>query len=205
MSLSEHINITIKEVTKFYHQNKGIESINLELNSGNLHVFTGKNGSGKSTLIKCMMNLVEYQGKINKRKYRIGYAPEKYIMPEFMTIKEFLIAIGRIKHSYDPYLSMELKLLFKRFDLESKINHPIRSLSNGMKQKVNVIQALINHPKIIILDEPLVGLDFTAQNELIKLIIELSKDKLVIVSTHFPEKFHTKRKVIHHFSEGKIR
>ncbi|MGE4572666.1 MAG: ATP-binding cassette domain-containing protein [Candidatus Izemoplasmatales bacterium] len=201
---SNIITIVINDLTKTYQKNKGIESITTDFRNGTLNLLVGHNGSGKSTLIKCIMQVVNYKGKILKKKYRIGYAPENYVMPDFMTVKEFLIAIGRIKDLYNPYLNLELDEYLSIFDIKSKLNAPIRSLSNGMKQKVNITQALLNQPKIIILDEPLVGLDFNAQKLLIKKIIELSKNYLVIVSTHFPEKFNTSRKRIYKFNQGKL-
>jgi len=202
--ISKPINITINDLSKTYQQSKGIVSVSKVFESGKLHIFSGENGSGKSTLIKCMMNLVHYQGHIEKRRYRIGYAPEHYNMPGHMTVNEFLRAIGRIKHLYQPFYHVELKTYLEMFDLSHKINEPIKYLSNGMKQKINLIQALLNQPKIIILDEPLVGLDVESQKKLIKRVIDLSKHCLVIISTHYPEKFKTKRKEIHHFYQGKI-
>jgi ABC-type multidrug transport system ATPase subunit len=198
------ITISIHNLTKAYRKTIGIQKVTCELTNGNLHLLTGKNGSGKSTLIKCIMSLVSYEGTINKKKYRIGYAPEKYLMPDFMTIMDFLVSIGRVKDLPQPFLGTELETYTDIFQLKDKLNQPIKSLSNGMKQKVNIIQAMVNNPKILILDEPLVGLDFKAQKHLAKMIIDKSKRHLVIVATHFPEKFNTKRKVIHHFVEGSI-
>jgi ABC-2 type transport system ATP-binding protein len=201
---SNNISITINDLSKTYHRTYGIQNITTELKNGHLHLITGKNGSGKTTFLKCIMHLVKYKGKIIKKRYRIGYAPENYIMPDFMTVYDFLVSIGRIKHLYHPYLNLELEEFLDMFQLKEKLYKPIRSLSNGMKQKINITQALLNQPKIIILDEPLVGLDFTSQKKLVKKIIELSKDKLVIISTHFPEKFNTSRKHLYHFHKGKL-
>ncbi|QWB99327.1 ABC transporter ATP-binding protein [Mycoplasmatota bacterium] len=201
---SATINITISELKKNYHQVEALKSLNLVFTSGKLNLITGDNGSGKTTMLKCIMNHVRYKGKIIKRNYRIGYAPENYVMPGFMSIHEFLLAIGRIKHLYKGYLDEELDLYLDMFELKDKLNTPIKSLSNGMKQKVNIIQALLNHPKIIIFDEPLIGLDFNSQKRFIKSIIDLSKDKLVIISTHHPEKFNTKKKSIYRFNQGEI-
>lgn len=202
--ISTSINISINDLTKKYHQTVAIENINVEFSSGKLNILTGENGSGKSTLIKCVMKQIKYEGEILKKKYRIGYAPENYIMPDFMTGYEFLVAIGRIKHLVYEYLDIELEEYLDLFGLKQKINKPIKNLSNGMKQKINIIQALLNQPKIIILDEPLIGLDFNSQKLLIKKIIDLSKNYLVIISTHHPQKFNTKRKTIYHFKDGML-
>ena len=202
--LSTSINISINDLTKYYNHKVGIKNINAEFKSGKLNILTGENGSGKSTLIKCVMKQVKYEGEVLKKKYRIGYAPENYIMPDFMTTYEFLKAIGRIKDLVYDYLDIELEEYLDFFDLKHKVNEPIRNLSNGMKQKINIIQALLNQPKIIILDEPLIGLDFNSQKKLIKKIIDLSKNQLVIISTHHPEKFNTSRKIIYNFKKGLI-
>ena len=201
---NQSINISINDLTKQYAKSKGIFNISTNFYAGKLNLLIGENGSGKSTLIKCIMKLVNYQGKINKRRFRIGYAPENYIMPEYMTINEFLKAIGRIKHLYNEYLITEVEDELELFNLYQNLNKPIKKLSNGMKQKVNIIQALLNNPKIIILDEPLVGLDFDSQKSLSKRMIKLSKEKLVIIATHYPEKFKTRSKKIYKFSNGKL-
>lgn len=201
---NQSISICINELTKEYTKQKGIFNVSTEFNSGQINLLTGNNGSGKSTLIKCIMKLIKYQGRIDKRRYRIGYAPEKYIMPEYMTIYEFLKAIGRIKHLYTNHLNIEIEDELKLFNLNKNLNKPIKKLSNGMKQKVNIIQALLNNPKIIILDEPLVGLDFDSQLHFTKRIVSLSKEKLVIIATHYPEKFRTKKKKIYQFIDGKL-
>lgn len=203
MSLNT-INISIRDLSKHYHTSIGINHVSTDLENGALHLVTGKNGSGKTTFIKCIMQHLSYKGTITKKKYRIGYAPENYVMPGFMTVYEFLVSIGRIKHLYKPYLDIDLERYLSLFSLKDKLFKPIRALSNGMKQKLNITQALLNHPKIIILDEPLVGLDFHAQKQLVKILIHLSKERLVIISTHFPEKFNTKKKEIHHFDQGKL-
>jgi ABC-2 type transport system ATP-binding protein len=201
---SKPINISIHDVSKSYQRKVAIDHISTEFEAGQLHLLIGKNGSGKSTLMKCIMKLIDYKGDIIKKRYRIGYAPEKYIMPEFMTIYQFLKTIGRIKDLYEPYLNLELMEYLKIFLIDDRIHDRIKQLSNGMKQKVNLVQALINHPKIILLDEPLVGLDEKSQKSLIKKLIELSKERLVIISTHHPHKFQTSRKMIHQFDQGRL-
>lgn len=201
---NQSITISINDLTKKYNKSKGIFNVSTSFNSGNLNLLTGDNGSGKSTLIKCIMKLINYQGEIEKRRFRIGYAPENYIMPEYMTVNEFLKAIGRIKHLYSEYLNNDIITELELFNLNENLHKQIKKLSNGMKQKVNIIQALLNNPKIIILDEPLVGLDFDSQKNLSKRMIKLSKEKLVIIATHYPEKFKTRSKKVYKFVNGKL-
>ncbi len=200
----KNMSIDIQQVSKVYYSNKGIFDINITFEYGCLHLITGKNGSGKSTLLKCIMKLVKYNGKILKRRVKIGYAPENYIMPEFQTVNEFLYNIGRIKGLDKDSFKESSMDYFKFFQIENYQFKKINSLSNGTKQKVNLIQALIHEPKIILLDEPLVALDFDSQRRLSSYLIDLAKEKLVIISTHHPEKFHTKTKKIYNIENGRI-
>ena len=204
MNPSENISIRINNLTKRYFKKYGVHDVTTIFEQGYLNLLVGENGSGKSTLLKCIMGLVSYEGKVYKRKYRIGYAPEDYVMPEFMSIVEFLKNIGRIKGMNNFMISLIFETYLKLFDLYEYRNRPIRSLSNGMKQKVNLLQALVHEPKILILDEPLAALDETTQKKLISLINTLSRDSLVIISTHRPEKFRNRKKKLFRMLDGKL-
>lgn len=201
MDYLENISITINDVTKEYTNHTGIKHINTIFQAGVLNIIVGENGSGKSTLLKCMMGLVSYKGTIKKKKYLIGYAPEDYVLPAHMTVKEFLISIGRIKYSNRYELNQRVKDYIEYFGLTNYLNKPISKLSNGMRQKVNLIQAIIHDPKIIILDEPLAALDEAMRPKVIKLVKELAKEKLIIITTHHPKRFIGK-KVMYQFTNG---
>ena len=177
----ENLSITIEEVSKKYKRDVGISNINTKFESGVLNIIVGDNGSGKSTLFKCIMGLVNYEGKIIKRKHRIGYAPEEYVMPLNLTVVEFLISIGRIKGINKDDLEQNVIDYLEYFELLDYKNLTIGKLSNGMKQKVNLIQAFIHEPKILILDEPLAAIDIDIRPKIIDLIKEKSKDSLVII------------------------
>ncbi len=204
MENSENLHITINEVTKEYSREKGIYQINAKFETGKLNLVIGENGSGKSTLLKCIMGLVNYQGKIIKRRIRIGYAPEEYIMPLNLTVIDFLYSIGRIKGLSVDDLSENVNYYLKFFDLINYKYKPIGSLSHGMRQKVNLMQAFIQNPKILILDEPLTGLDQNIIPKVIKLIKDSTLDKLVVVSTHNINLFKTRNRKIFHFKAGKL-
>ena len=203
--ISTPISINIKNLTKEYGKNKGIFNLNLELSSGYINLVVGKNGSGKSTLLKCIMKLVKYHGDIERRRFKIGYAPENYIMPDFMTVDEFLYNIGRIKGINRFEIRENTHDYYRFFNLEKHRFKTIKTLSNGMKQKINLIQALINEPKIILLDEPLTALDFDSEKKLIGYLTKLAKDHLVIVSTHNPNKFKTRLKRVIELENGMIK
>lgn len=196
------LSIIISDVTKTYHHNNGIKNITTIFEEGTLNIIIGENGSGKSTLLKCIMGLTEYKGQIQKRKHRIGYAPEEYVMPNSMTVLDFLMVIGRIKRAEDVILNQQVKYYLEYFNLTSYKNKLIGSLSNGMKQKINLMQAFIHNPRIIILDEPLTSLDKETQEKVLKLIHQHSKSKLILITTHQKEKFKTRNKKIFHFEDG---
>jgi ABC-2 type transport system ATP-binding protein len=204
MKMLENIVIAIDNVSKKYVKKYGVKNVTTKFEQGTLNLLIGENGSGKSTLIKCIMGLVSYTGTVTKRKFKIGYAPEEYVMPEFMNVIEFLSCIGRIKGLESDLFDIVSIDYLGLFGLSKYRNKPIKSLSNGMKQKINLLQALIHDPKILILDEPLASLDSFTQKEVIKIINEKAKTALVIVSTHHPEKFRTKNKRIYTILDGEL-
>lgn len=201
---SQSISISIRDLTKAYAKDKGIFSLNTVFSSGQINLVTGNNGSGKTTLLRCIMRLVQYQGQIERKRLKIGYAPENYLMPEYLTVNEFLYSIGRIKGLSKNDYKVDSLDFFELLGINKYQNKLIKSLSNGTKQKVNLIQALIHNPKIIILDEPLVSLDFSSQINLLKYLNAVAKVKLVIISTHNPEKFRSRIKKIYHIENGRL-
>ncbi len=204
MDKSKNISISIHEVTKQYNKHIGIQSITTSFESGKLNIVIGENGSGKSTLFKCIMGLVQYKGVIDKQKYRIGYAPEEYVMPLSLNVMEFLHSIGRIKGVYKEELDLRTNEYLSYFDLMEYKFKKIGSLSNGMRQKINLLQAFIHDPKILILDEPLAALDKESIPKVVSLIKEKSKTSLVVVSTHQPQMFRSKQRKLYQFYEGKL-
>jgi ABC-2 type transport system ATP-binding protein len=150
------------------------------------------------------MGLVHYEGKISKKKFRIGYAPEEYVMPYFMSIREFLKTIGKIRCADPETLEMEIQKNLLYFDLVPHGDKAIGKLSNGMRQKVNLVQAFLHHPKILLLDEPLHALDAESQEKAIDLIKERMSESLIIVSTHNPEKFKIRNRRIWNIKGGKM-
>lgn len=199
---SQDISINIDNVTKCYQKSKGISNVTTRFEGGYLNLLTGENGSGKTTLFKCIMGLVKYNGSIKRNTSRIGYAPEQFVMPAFMTVSDFLQCIGRVKNqtkqSVSPYLDENIAF----YDLKDSYHKPIGALSNGMKQKVNLLQSMIHQPRILLLDEPLTALDKKSQTQVIETIKDMSKKNLVIVSTHYPELFKYRNKRIYQIENG---
>jgi ABC-2 type transport system ATP-binding protein len=198
------ISITINDLTKQYQNEKGIIKVNTSFESGKVNIVIGDNGSGKSTLFKCIMGLVNYSGKIDKRKHRIGYAPEDYVMPLRMTVNDFLYSIGRIKGLDKDNINESVREYLEFFGLIDYRFKIIGSLSNGMRQKLNLLQAFVHEPKIIILDEPLAALDSEIIPKVVDLIKSKAKTSLVVISTHQISKFNFRNKKMYHFIKGKL-
>lgn len=201
---SADTHISIKNVTKKFGHTRAIDNVSLHLSQNRVYLLVGPNGSGKTTLIKCIMGLLRYEGTIIKSTTRIGYAPDRYIMPPYLNVVDFLESMGRVKeqsrmHCRD-YIDHHLTL----FELDNVRYRPIGALSSGMRQKVNLLQAMIHVPKILILDEPLKGLDGPAEDHFMKILSAKTKEMMLIISTHYPERFRMRGKRLIHLENGHL-
>ena len=204
MKTSPAISITISNLSKRYKTGFAVKDVCTSFESGQLNLIVGENGSGKTTLLRCIMGLCRYEGKIVIMKSKIGYAPEQYVMPSYMNVVDFLVSLGRVREKDGEMLKRKIPELLKIFDFAEVSSRMIGWLSNGMKQKVNLLQALIHNPDILILDEPLHGLDQESQAIFIKYLQSLAKEKLVIISTHYPERFRLRKHKMYLLENGSI-
>ena len=198
------ISVKLAGVTKKYRSQGGIEDLTVTFDDRRLNLLVGPNGSGKSTLLKCIVGVVRYEGSIVATPRSIGYAPEEYLLPQFMSAREFLHAVGRVRDVERAILTDRIEEMLGYFGLSDHAHKPFIGLSNGMKQKVNLIQAVLNRPKILLFDEPLKALDDEGRERAAALIRERSKESLVIVSTHYPERFRVKNRRIVRLDLGRI-
>jgi len=199
-----NIAVDVRGVTKRYRPEGGIENVSVRFDDSGLNLLVGPNGSGKSTLLKCIVGVIRYEGEIAARPRSIGYAPEEYVLPQFMSVRAFLTSAGRVRDVERAFLGDRIDELLGYFGMVSEAHKPFCGLSNGMKQKVNLIQALLNRPKILILDEPLKSLDEESREKAIAIIRERAKECLVIVSTHFPERFRIRNRRVVRLENGRI-
>ena len=191
------ISINITNLTKKYRvglkKQLVLKDINLFITSEKCNFLLGYNGSGKSTLIKCILNHVDYQGKIENNGKKVSYAPEKIVLPDFITVYTFLEQYLRIKKMYNDEGIKCLKHYINLFKLNDHLYKNIHQLSKGNKQKINLIQALIINSDIYIFDEPLSGLDNEIKDVFINEIKRLKKlKKLIVISTHSLKDFNFK-------------
>lgn len=184
--------ISIENVTKRYGKFIANDHISLTVKPGELAILLGPNGAGKSTLLKSICGLLRFEGLITingqenhtpEAKRLLGYVPEFPALYPMLTVYEHLEFIARAYRLTDwqPWAEE----LLARFELDDKRNKLGKELSKGMQQKVSVCCAVLPRPRVVILDEPLVGLDPHGIREIKALIDDLKNDGCsLIVSTH---------------------
>ena len=191
-------NIIIDKLNKSYGSKKVLTDLSLEVYEGELFGFIGRNGIGKSTTIDCMIGMKKFDsGSIKiydhdivtepiEVKKIIGYVSSEPILYEEMTGIEYLKFISNI-YKVDPSTFNEkYKKLCERLEFKFEdLSYQISGYSHGMKQKLSLISSIIHDPKIWILDEPTVGLDFLAVEELKKMMVEYAKKgNTVFLTSH---------------------
>ena len=184
--------IELNKVTKKYGRLLANDNITFMINPNEISILVGPNGAGKSTLIKCIAGLLRFEGSITifghknkstKAKRILGYIPEVPVLYDMLTAWEHMEFIARA-YSLENWKEKG-EDLFKRFELTDKKNKLGNELSKGMQQKVSICCGLLPQPKVILFDEPFVGLDPHAIKELKKMIIELKNSgTAILISTH---------------------
>lgn len=187
--------LEIQNLSKKYGKVLAVDHVNFTVPGGQVGILLGPNGAGKSTIIKSIAGLLRYEGGVGiegmparslEAKRIFAYVPEIPAMFEALTVREHLEYIRR---AYQVEVSdEEIETLLKRFEMEDKQDKLGNELSKGMMQKVSICCALLIHPKVILLDEPMVGLDPMAIKELKKVVLELrDQGTTVLISTHMLE------------------
>jgi ABC-2 type transport system ATP-binding protein len=189
--------IEIKNVTKKYGNKKAVDSVSFNVKEGDIFAFIGHNGAGKTTLIKSIVGIHDFdEGDILIDGMSIKEKPVecKKLMayvPDNPETYEQMKAIDYINFICDMYdidtetRTRNIKKYAKLFEMEDKLNDTIDSYSHGMKQKIVLISALAHDPKILIMDEPFVGLDPKAVYDIKEILNEMVKEgKIVFYSTH---------------------
>ncbi len=208
--------IRIKNLTKRYGDKLAVDDLTFSVAPGEVLGFLGANGAGKSTTMRMIAGFIapsagevtvcghDIEAEPVAAKACMGYLPEGAPSYGEMTVDEFLDFVADIRGLTGEQRRQRRNIVIERLALAPVIEQVIETLSKGFRRRVGLAQALIHDPQVLILDEPTDGLDPNQKHEVRRLINELSKDKLVIVSTHILEEVHEvcTRAII--ISEGRI-
>lgn len=192
--------LKIENLTKSYGSKKAVDNLSLHIESGHIYGFIGHNGAGKTTTLKSIAGIMEFDegniyidGKSIKDdslacKSVMAYIPDNPDLYEYLTGVKYLNFIGDIYGVSQSERESRIKKYGDMFELTESLGEPISAYSHGMKQKLAVISALIHEPKLIIMDEPFVGLDPKASHLLKGLMRDLcDRGGAIFFSTHVLE------------------
>ena len=182
----------VMHVNKLYGKTLANNDITFSVGDGQIAVLLGPTGAGKSTIIKCIAGLLRFQGEITvggvdnkslEAKRLLGYIPEMPAVYDLLTVGEHLEFIAR---AYElENWEEKAQSLLRRFELIDKKDKLGKELSKGMQQKLSICCAVLHDPKVVIFDEPMVGLDPHAIKELKNLFMELKEaGASILISTH---------------------
>ena len=192
--------LTIKNLTKIYGEKRAVDDLSLHIAPGEIYGFIGHNGAGKTTTLKSVVGILQFDegeilidGKSVKEqpiacKQEIAYIPDNPDLYEFMTGIKYLNFIADIFGVSSADRQERIHKYADLFELTQDLAQPIAAYSNGMKQKLAIIAAWIHQPKLIIMDEPFVGLDPKASHLLKQMMRETCDEgSAIFFSTHVLE------------------
>lgn len=188
--------IQVKNITKKYGSFVAVDNINFAIKEGEIVGFLGPNGAGKTTTMNMITGFIDpTEGEIivdgydilkkpQKAKREIGYMPEGVPLYYELTVKEFVSYMADLKRIPKKEKKENIQKVLEETNLNEVQNKLIRNLSRGYKQRVSMAGALVGNPKVLILDEPTVGLDPKQITEIRNLIKSLGKNHTIILSSH---------------------
>lgn len=188
--------IEVSHLSKSYGSRPAVQDLSFTVPDGQIYGLLGPNGAGKSTIMNILTGyLAPTEGEVKVAGFRlpeqaqqakacVGYLPEQPPLYPEMTVQEYLDFVAELKGVKHAQRKQQVLAAARRTGLEEVLPRVIRSLSKGYRQRVGIAQALLGSPKLIILDEPTVGLDPAQVIEIRKLIRELGKAHTVILSSH---------------------
>jgi ABC-2 type transport system ATP-binding protein len=209
------MSIKVENLTKIFGEQTAVDHISFEISPGNIVGFLGPNGAGKSTTMKmlttfipassgqasvCGFDIGEHAMEVRKS---VGYLPEKNPLYDDMYVREFLEFTAGV-HQLGTEKKHRVAEMISITGLQKEVKKKIGTLSKGYKQRVGLAQALIHQPKVLILDEPTSGLDPNQIVEIRELILDIGKEKTVLLSTHIMQEVQAMCSRVIIINNGKI-
>ena len=193
--------LTIEQLSVAYGEHRAVERLSFTVRPGEIYGLIGSNGAGKSSTIKAVVGLVRpSEGRVRvfgfdavvdglRAKERLGYVPETSLLYEALTPREFLEFVASVRRLDRNVASERARSYATAFRLEGEFEEPIASLSNGTRQKVLIVAALLHQPPLLVLDEPLNSLDPRSVRIMKELLLRYvaSTGRGVLFSTHTME------------------
>lgn len=208
------MSIIVENITKKYGEQKALDNVSFNINAGEIVGLLGPNGAGKSTMMKIITCFIPptsgmvsvygnniYEQSLEVRK-RVGYLPENNPLYLELYVKEYLEFVAGIYKIQNKKQRVDEMIELTGLEVERK--KKIGALSKGYRQRVGLAQALIHNPDVLILDEPTSGLDPNQLAEIRNLIIEIGKEKTVMLSTHIMQEVEAMCDRVIIIDKGKI-
>ena len=207
--------LEIRNLNFNYKNKKALDNINLTLTDG-VVALLGPNGAGKSTLMRLLVTLYEtsigeielnnikYSKNNEKIKANVGYVPQDFDMYNNINAREYLEFVAKMRGVSKNDLKKHIQKVVSKVNLDKFINKKIGTYSGGVKRRLGIAQALIGDSKLIVMDEPTVGLDPEQRNEFRRLLPEISKNSIVLISTHIVEDIQFNCDKLITLNQGKI-
>ena len=208
------MSVKVQNLSKLYGSQRAVDNISFDIPDGQVIGFLGPNGAGKSTTMKMIAGFIEpnagsievcgipvlEQAMLSKQK--IGYLPENNPLYYDMYVKEYLSFVANV-HGIRS-INNRVAEMIEMTGLDREQHKKIQHLSKGYKQRVGLAQAMIHDPEVLILDEPTSGLDPNQLEDIRSLIVNLGKEKTVILSTHIMQEVEAMCERVIILNKGKI-
>lgn len=202
--------LSIKDISKSYGTKEVLKDISINLKEGSCFGLIGPNGAGKSTLMKIIVGIIISDDGIinaNNLKKEVGYVPQEICLVENVTALQNLIFFGRLYNLKGKALQKRAEEVLTYIGLTERKKDKVKTFSGGMKRRLNIGCALMNEPRLVIMDEPTVGIDPQSRNYILKMVERMKQEnRTIIYSTHYIEEaekicdevaFIDKGKIIH--------
>lgn len=204
--------IEIKQLSKNYKNFLAVDHLDMTIYNGEITILLGPNGAGKSTTIKSIAGLLSHEGEIYingnlntsiEAKKQFGYISEVPTFYETLTVEEHIHFIGKA-YKVKNYMEIAENLL-EQFHMTEKRKAVAKELSKGMTQKLSMLLALLHKPDFLLVDEPMIGLDPSAIEEVLKMFLNLKEQsKSILISTHIIDVINDIWDIAYIMNKGKI-